>query len=72
MRPELLELLVCPVTRTKLRYDGEAQELISDAAGVAFPVRSGVPVMLIEEARPINRSPWMGEGLGGGGVSGKD
>jgi hypothetical protein len=53
VNPALLEVLVCPVTRTKLRYDEAAQELISDAAGVAYPVREGVPVMLIEEARPI-------------------
>ena len=49
----LLALLVCPVTRTELIYDADAQELISHAAGVAYPVRSGVPVMLIEEARAI-------------------
>jgi uncharacterized protein YbaR (Trm112 family) len=50
----LLELLVCPATRTKLRWDAEAQELISDAAGVAYPVRDGVPVMLVEEARLLS------------------
>ena len=49
----LLELLVCPVTRTKLRYDADAQELVSEAAGLAYPIREGVPVMLIEEARPL-------------------
>ena len=49
----LLALLVCPVTRTELIYDAGAQELISHAAGVAYPVRGGVPVMLIEEARII-------------------
>jgi hypothetical protein len=49
----LLELLVCPATRTKLRYDAEAQELVSDEAGVAYPIRDGVPVMLIEEARRL-------------------
>jgi uncharacterized protein YbaR (Trm112 family) len=49
----LIEKLVCPVTRTKLRYDREAQELISDEAGLAYPIRNGTPVMLIEEARPI-------------------
>ena len=49
----LLEKLVCPVTRTRLRYDREAQELISDGAGLAYPIRNGTPVMLIEEARPI-------------------
>ena len=44
-------MLVCPVTRTALVYDADAQELISEAAGVAYPVRDGVPVILIEEAR---------------------
>ena len=51
--PWLLERLVCPVSRTPLRYDETAQELISDAAGLAYPIRDGVPVMLVEEARPI-------------------
>jgi len=50
----LLERLVCPVSRTPLRYDEAAQELISDAAGLAYPIRDGVPVMLVEEARPID------------------
>ena len=49
--PWLLERLVCPVTRTPLRYDEAAGELVSDAAGLAYPVRDGVPVMLVEEAR---------------------
>ena len=51
--PGLLAILVCPVTRSKLVYDQDAQELISEAAGVAYPVRNGVPVMLIEEARVL-------------------
>ncbi|MEP2987815.1 MAG: Trm112 family protein [Parasphingorhabdus sp.] len=51
--PQLLAILVCPVTRTALKYDEKAQELISEAAGVAYPIRSGVPVMLIEEARKL-------------------
>ncbi|MFP5453993.1 MAG: Trm112 family protein [Alphaproteobacteria bacterium] len=51
--PELLAILVCPMTRTPLRYDEERQELISEAAGLAFPIREGVPVMLVEEARPL-------------------
>ncbi|WP_019515431.1 Trm112 family protein [Sphingomonas sp. Mn802worker] len=51
--PWLLDKLVCPVTRTPLRYDRHAGELISDAAGVAYPIRDGVPVMLIEEARAL-------------------
>jgi hypothetical protein len=53
MNEELLELLVCPMTRTPLRWDPERQELVSEAAGLAYPVRDGVPVMLIEEARPL-------------------
>jgi uncharacterized protein len=51
--PVLLDILVCPVTRTALKYDAAAQELISAAAGVAYPIRDGVPIMLIEEARLI-------------------
>lgn len=53
--PKLLEILVCPVTRTGLRYDAEAAELVSEAAGLAYPVRGGVPVMLPEEARALTR-----------------
>jgi uncharacterized protein len=53
--PELLEILVCPITRTGLCYDEEAQELISEAAGIAFPIRDGVPIMLVEEARLISQ-----------------
>jgi uncharacterized protein len=52
--PWLLERLVCPVTRTSLRYDESAQELISDAARLAYPIRDGVPVMLVEEARRLD------------------
>ena len=51
--PRLLEILVCPVTKTSLRYDVAAQELISDAAGLAFPIREGVPIMLVDEARKV-------------------
>jgi uncharacterized protein YbaR (Trm112 family) len=51
--PWLLEKLVCPVTRAPLRYDEARQELVSDAAGVAYPIRDGVPVLLIEEARRL-------------------
>ena len=49
----LLAILVCPMTRTPLRYDAERNELISAAAGLAFPVRDGVPVMVVDEARRI-------------------
>ena len=51
----LLDKLVCPVTRTPLRYDQAAQELVSEAAGLAYPIRDGVPVMLVEEARRLER-----------------
>ena len=51
--PKLLEILVCPVTHTRLRYDAEKQELISDAAGLAYPIRDGIPIMLQDEARPL-------------------
>lgn len=49
--PSILAILVCPMTRTRLTYDEAAQELISEAAGVAYPIRNGTPIMLIEEAR---------------------
>ncbi len=52
--PRLLELLVCPVTRSTLSYDAERQELISKAAKLAYPIRDGVPIMLPEEARPLD------------------
>ena len=49
----LLDILVCPLTRSKLRYDDTRQELVSDAAGIAFPIRDGVPILRVEEARTI-------------------
>lgn len=52
--PELLDMLVCPLTRSPLSYDSERRELVSDTAGLAFPVRNGVPVMLPREARTVN------------------
>jgi uncharacterized protein len=51
--PKLLEILVCPVTKASLEYDAEAQELISRPAKLAYPIRDGIPIMLAEEARPI-------------------
>ena len=51
---KLLELLVCPVTKTGLRYDSDKQELISDRAKLAYPIRNGIPVMLPEEARQLS------------------
>ena len=51
--PKLLEILVCPLTKGPLRYDAAAQELISKRAGLAYPIRDGIPIMLPEEARAI-------------------
>jgi uncharacterized protein YbaR (Trm112 family) len=51
--PKLLEILVCPLTRTQMAYDREKQELVSKAAGLAFPIRDGIPVMLANEARQL-------------------
>ncbi len=51
--PKLLEILVCPLTKGLLRYDDAAQELVSENAGLAFPVRDGIPIMLVDEARRI-------------------
>ena len=51
--PKLLEILVCPLTKTTLEYDAAAQELISRKAKLAYPIRDGIPVMLPEEARRL-------------------
>ena len=51
---KLLEILVCPLTKGTLRYDVEHQELISDKAGLAYPVRDGIPIMLVDEARQLD------------------
>lgn len=49
--PQLLQNLVCPLTKTQLVYDKENQELISQVAGLAYPIKKGIPIMLIDEAR---------------------
>ncbi|SMF09545.1 hypothetical protein SAMN06265365_10267 [Tistlia consotensis] len=51
--PRLLEILVCPITKGPLDYDAERQELISRQAGLAYPIRDGIPIMLPDEARPL-------------------
>ncbi|MBC8339487.1 MAG: Trm112 family protein [Alphaproteobacteria bacterium] len=51
--PKLLEILVCPLTKGPLTYDREANELISEQAGLAFPIRDGIPIMLVDEAREL-------------------
>ena len=52
--PRLLEILVCPLTKTALEYDRARNELVSRAAGLAFPIRDGIPIMLAEEARKLD------------------
>ena len=52
--PKLLKILVCPLTKTSLKYDEKNQELISDEAKLAFPVRDGIPIMLVDEARKLD------------------
>lgn len=52
--PQLLEILVCPMTKVPLRYDATKQELLSDRAGLAYPIRDGIPVMLPDEARTMD------------------
>lgn len=52
--PKLLEILVCPLTKGTLEYDAGAQELISREAGLAYPIREGIPIMLPEEARKLD------------------
>ncbi|MFO0294811.1 MAG: Trm112 family protein [Rhodospirillales bacterium] len=54
--PKLLDLLVCPLTKQALRYDRERQELVSAAAGLAFPIRDGIPIMLVDEARRLDET----------------
>jgi len=54
VEPKLLEILVCPLTKAPLDYDRERQELISRKAGLAYPIRDGVPIMLIDEARKLD------------------
>ncbi|MEO1249187.1 MAG: Trm112 family protein [Pseudomonadota bacterium] len=55
--PKLLEILVCPVTKSPLRYDADRQELVSEQAGLAYPIRDGIPIMLPDEARALDDTP---------------
>jgi uncharacterized protein YbaR (Trm112 family) len=55
--PKLLEILVCPVSKGPLEYDGEKQMLVSRVAKLSYPVRDGIPIMLPEEARPLVEEP---------------
>ena len=55
--PKLLEILVCPLTKGPLSYDAEAGELVSKQAGLAYPIRDGIPIMLVDEARRLDSQP---------------
>ncbi len=55
--PRLLEILVCPLTKGPLRYDAQRQELVSEKARLAYPIRDGIPIMLIDEARNLDEDP---------------
>jgi uncharacterized protein YbaR (Trm112 family) len=57
--PKLLEILVCPLTKGPLIYDATTQELISKQAGVAYPIRDGIPIMLVDEARPLDDADFL-------------
>lgn len=59
--PKLLEILVCPLSKGPLRYDADAEELISDQAGLAFPIRDGIPIMLVDEARKLDEDTGSGD-----------
>ena len=54
--PKLLEILVCPLTKGPLHYDREHQELVSEQAGLAYPIRDGIPIMLVDEARKLDEA----------------
>jgi uncharacterized protein YbaR (Trm112 family) len=54
--PKLLEVLVCPLTKGPLRFDRQAQELISDQARLAYPILDGIPIMLVDEARSLDEA----------------
>ncbi len=58
--PKLLEILVCPLTKGPLTYDRERQELVSEKARLAYPIRDGIPIMLVDEARRLDDSEPLG------------
>ncbi len=57
--PKLLEILVCPLTKGPLIFDSASQELISKQAGLAYPIRDGIPIMLVDEARPLDDADFL-------------
>ena len=70
--PELLDLLICPLTKGPLRYDRVRNELISEQAGLAYPVRDGIPVMLVDDARRLDDSDRIPEAVRADAKDGDD
>ncbi len=70
--PRLLDLLVCPQSKSALRYDRDRNELISEQAGLAYPIRDGVPIMLVDEARIVSESDNIPEAVRVGGAGERD
>ncbi len=61
--PKLLELLICPLTKGPLRYDRVRNELVSEQAGLAYPIRDGIPIMLVDDARPLDEADMIPEAV---------
>lgn len=61
--PKLLDILVCPLTKSTLSYDRERQELVSEQAGLAYPIRDGIPIMLVDEARTLGEDDAIPDGV---------
>jgi uncharacterized protein YbaR (Trm112 family) len=70
--PKLLELLVCPLTKGPLRYDRARNELVSEQAGLAYPIRDGIPIMLVDDARPIDEADVIPDEVRATGASDRD
>ncbi len=73
--PKLLDILVCPLTKSRLSYDRKRQELISEQAGLAYPIRDGIPIMLVDEARTLGEDeaiPDQVKAVGPGNAPGQD
>ena len=64
--PKLLELLICPLTKGPLHYDRVRNELVSEQAGLAYPIRDGIPIMLVDDARPLDEADVIPEAVRAG------
>ncbi len=70
--PKLLDILVCPLTKARLSYDRVRQELISEQAGLAYPIRDGIPIMLVDEARTLGENEAIPDQVKAGDAPGRD